>query len=60
MTNEKTKQALQIIKQTIDESIKAGVLKNLEQTQIVSNAFMYLTQILDNDRTDSNINNSNS
>lgn len=48
MTNEQTKQALNVIKQTLDEAIKKGVAVNLEQAHLITQAFQILNQALNN------------
>ena len=50
MTNEKEKlqQAVNIIKQTLDQAFKIGVAINIEQATAITQAFQYLIQILQN------------
>jgi hypothetical protein len=50
MTNEKEKlqQAVNIIKQTLDQAFKIGVAINVEQATAITQAFQYLIQILQN------------
>ena len=45
----KKEEALQIIKTVIDESIKAGIFKNIETAVQVSNAFNTIVNQLTND-----------
>jgi hypothetical protein len=57
MTNEQTKQALQVIKQTLDEALRKGVAANLEQAHLITQAFQIINQALNNGQqpsTDSN------
>lgn len=42
-------QALQMIKATLDEAIKAGVLKNIEQAYAVIQAYGTIEKALKND-----------
>lgn len=48
MTNEQTKQAINVIKQTLDQAIKIGVAVNLEQAAIITQAFQIINQALNN------------
>lgn len=48
MTNEQTKQALSVIKQTLDQAVKMGVAMNLEQAYTITQAFQILNQALNN------------
>ena len=48
MTNEQAKQALNVIKQTLDQAIKIGVAVNLEQAAIITQAFQIITQAINN------------
>lgn len=58
--NEKKQQALNIIKQTLDQAFKIGVALNIEQAAAITQAFQYLVQILQNGtRTDNNDNRDN-
>jgi hypothetical protein len=45
----KKEEALQIIKAVIDESIKAGIFKNIDSAVQVSNAFNTIVNELTND-----------
>jgi len=57
MTNEQTKQALQVIKQTLDEALRKGVAANLEQAHLITQAFQIINQAINNGQqpsTDSN------
>lgn len=48
MTSEQTKQALSIIKQTLDEALRKGVAANLEQAHLITQSFQILNQVLNN------------
>jgi hypothetical protein len=50
MTNEKEKlqQALNIIKQTLDQAFKIGVAVNIESASAITQAFQYLIQTIQN------------
>lgn len=57
MTNEQLKQALQVIKQTLDEALRKGVAANLEQAHLITQAFQILNQSLNNGQQPSTDNN---
>lgn len=44
------KKALQIIKSLIDKSLEAGVLKTLEDSHIIAQAYSVLLQDIDKDQ----------
>ena len=45
-------QALQIIKQTLDQAIKTGVCSTLQETQIIAQAFQTIIQEMKDQKSD--------
>ena len=43
-------QALSIIKQALDQAVKSGVFANLQETQIIANAFTTIAQDISKDK----------
>lgn len=44
-------QALQVIKQTLDLAVKAGIPQNLEQAALVAQAWSVIIKQLENDKS---------